>query len=104
MAGRDTSAEPPVPRVCEAALGSPSDSSGSNRIKEGKNTLRWDKNSCQRLELNEARVKVGVLANNLLHMVRQFYAWGEAVKRSMELLIKRLFKVDARVSYYARRW
>jgi hypothetical protein len=27
-----------------------------NRIKEGKNTLRWDKTSCQRFEANQARL------------------------------------------------
>jgi hypothetical protein len=75
-----------------------------NRIKEGKNTLRWDKTSCQRFEANQARLQMGVLAYNLLHMIRQFYVWGEEVKRSMEWLIKRLIKVGARISYHARRW
>jgi hypothetical protein len=75
-----------------------------NRIKEGKNTLRWDKTSCQRFEANQARLKMGVLAYSLLHMIRQFYVWGEEVKRSMDWLIKRLIKVGARVSYHARRW
>ena len=75
-----------------------------NRIKEGKKTLRWDKTSCQRFEANQARLQMGVLAYNLLHMIRQFYVWGEEVKRSMDWLIKRLIKVGARVSYHARRW
>jgi hypothetical protein len=75
-----------------------------NRIKEGKNTLRWDKTSCQRFEANQARLQMGVLAYNLLHMIRQFYIWGEEVKRSMDWLIKRLIKVGARISYHARRW
>jgi hypothetical protein len=75
-----------------------------NRIKGGKNTLRWDKTSCQRLEANQARWKMGVLAYNLLHMIRQFYVWGEEVKRSIGWLIKRLIKVGARVAYHARRW
>jgi len=75
-----------------------------NRIKEGKNTLRWDKTSCQRFEANHARLKMGVLAYNLLHMIRQFYVCGEEVKRSIDWLIKRPIKVGARVSYHARRW
>jgi len=75
-----------------------------NRIKEGKNTLRWDKTSCQRFEANQARLKMGVLAYNLLHMIRQFYVWGEGVRRSIDWLIKRLIKVGARISYHARRW
>jgi len=33
-----------------------------NRIKEGKNTLRWDKTSCHRFESNAARLKMGLLA------------------------------------------
>ncbi len=35
-----------------------------NRIKEGKNTLRWEKTSCQSFEANQARLKMGVLAYN----------------------------------------
>jgi len=75
-----------------------------NRIKEGKNTLRWDKTSCCRFAANEARLLMGVLAYNLLHMLRQFYLLGEKVKRSMEWLIKRLIKVGAKVAYHGRRW
>jgi hypothetical protein len=47
---------------------------------------------------------MGVLAYNLLHMLRQFYLVGEEVKRSMEWLIKRLIKVGAKVAYHGRRW
>ncbi|OGP72071.1 MAG: hypothetical protein A2Z73_06985 [Deltaproteobacteria bacterium RBG_13_60_28] len=43
-----------------------------NRIKEGKNTLRGGKTICQRFEANQARLKMRVLACNLLHMIRQF--------------------------------
>ncbi|MGQ9688544.1 MAG: IS1380 family transposase [Desulfobaccales bacterium] len=75
-----------------------------NQIKEGKNTLRWDKTSCQRFEANQARWKMGVLAYNLLPLIRQFYVWGEEVKWSSDWLSKRLIKVGARVSYHARRW
>jgi len=42
-----------------------------NRIKEWKNTLGWDKTNCTRFEANEARLKMGVLAYNLLHMLRR---------------------------------
>jgi hypothetical protein len=62
------------------------------------------KTSCQRFEANQARLHMGVLAYNLLHMIRRFYLWGEEVKRSMDWLFKRLIKVGARVSYHARRW
>ena len=75
-----------------------------NRIKEGKNALRWDKTSCSRFEANEARLKMGVLAYNLLHMLRKFYIRGEGVRRSIEWLILRLIKVGARVSYHAKKW
>jgi alkylhydroperoxidase/carboxymuconolactone decarboxylase family protein YurZ len=39
-----------------------------------------------------------------LHMIRQFYVWGEEVKRSIDWLTKRLIKIGARVSYHARKW
>jgi len=48
-----------------------------NRIKEGKNTLRWDKTSCHRFEANQARLKMGILAYNLLQILREFYMKGE---------------------------
>jgi hypothetical protein len=67
-----------------------------NRIKEGKN--------CRRFAANQARLLMGVLAYNLLHMLRQFYLVGEEVKRSMEWLITRLIKVGAKVAYHGRRW
>ena len=75
-----------------------------NRIKEGKNTLRWDKTSCHRFRANCARLKMGALAYNLLHMLRRFYVMGEGVRRSIEWLIKRLIKIGARVSYHAKKW
>lgn len=75
-----------------------------NRIKEGKNTLRWDKTSCHRFAANEARLKMGVLAYHLLHLIRRFYLWGEAVRRSVEWLIRRLIKVGAKVVHRGRRW
>lgn len=75
-----------------------------NRIKEGKNTLRWEKTSCHRLAANQARLKMGVLAYNLLQLIREFYIKGEEVKRSMEWLIRRVIKAAARVAYHDRRW
>ena len=75
-----------------------------NRIKEGKNTLRWDKTSCHRFEANQARLLMGVIAYNLLHVLRSFYVIGEGVKRSIEWLIKRLIKVGDKVIYHGRRW
>lgn len=75
-----------------------------NRIKECKNTLRWDKTSCCRFAANQARLLMGFLAYNLPHMLRQFYLVGEEVKRSMEWLIKRLIKVGGKVAYHGRRW
>ena len=75
-----------------------------NRIKEGKNTLRWDKTSCHRFEANQARLFMGVIAYNLLHIFRSFYLKGEEVRRSVEWIIKRLIKVGAKVAYHGRRW
>lgn len=75
-----------------------------NRIKEGKLTLRWDKTSCQKFAANEARLKLGVIAYNLLHILRKFYIRGEGVRRSMEWIIRRLIKVASTVAYHARYW
>jgi hypothetical protein len=36
-----------------------------SQIKEGNNTLRWDKASRRRFEANQARLKMGVFACNL---------------------------------------
>jgi hypothetical protein len=52
-----------------------------SRIKEGKNTLRWDKTSCHPFAANQARLLMGVLAYNLLRTLRKFYLLGEEVKR-----------------------
>jgi hypothetical protein len=49
-----------------------------NRIKEGKNTLRRDKTSCHRFAANQARVLVGCLAYNLLHMIRDTTFRGQS--------------------------
>ncbi len=57
------------------------------------NPLHWDKTSRKRFEANQARLQMGVLAYNLLHLIRQFYVWGEEVKRSLDWLSKRLLKV-----------
>jgi hypothetical protein len=75
-----------------------------NRIKEGKNTLRWDKTSCHRFTANQARLLVGCLAYNLLHMIRDTAFWGQSVRPSIDSIIRCLVKVGARVVYHARRW
>ena len=75
-----------------------------NKIKEGKNTLCWDKTSCHRFESNEARLKMGLFAYNFLHLLRKFYTRGEGVRRSVEWMIIRMIKVGAKFAYHARRW
>ena len=75
-----------------------------NRVKEAKNTLRWDKTSCHRFEANQVRLKMGAVAYNLPHMIREFHLQGEDVKRSMEWLIRRIIKVASRISYSGRCW
>jgi hypothetical protein len=75
-----------------------------NRIKEGKDTLRWDKTGCHRFGANQARLLIGCLAYNLLHMIRDSAFLGERVKPSIESVIRRFVKVGARVVYHARRW
>ena len=55
-----------------------------NLIKDGKNTLRWDKTKCHRFAANQAQLLMGVLAYNHLHMLRHFYLRDEEVKCSIE--------------------
>jgi len=74
------------------------------RIKEGKNTLRWDKTSCHSFAANQARLLLGCLAYGLIHLIREIAFLGEAVRPSAEWIIRRLIKVGARVVYHARRW
>ncbi|MGO9017795.1 MAG: transposase [Syntrophobacteraceae bacterium] len=69
-----------------------------NRIKEGKNTLRWDKTSCHRFAANQARLLVGRLAYNLLHMIRDAAFWGESVKPSVDSIVRRLVRLEPRWS------
>lgn len=73
-----------------------------NGLKGGKNTLRWDKTSGRRFAANQARLLMGVLVYNPLHMLRLFYLMGKLVKRSMEWLINCLIKVEAKVAYHGR--
>lgn len=47
----------------------------------GQKHMRWDKTSCSSFDANHARLKMGVLAYNLLHMIREFYLFGEEVRR-----------------------
>ena len=68
-----------------------------DRIKEGKNTSRWYNTSCHKFDANQARRKMGLLAYNLLHLLREFYLKGEDVQRSVEWLIRRMVKVAPRV-------
>jgi hypothetical protein len=75
-----------------------------NRIKEGKNTLRWDKTRCRRVAANQARLFVGCLAYNLLHMIRDAAFWSQSVKPSIDSIIRRLVKIGAKVVYHAQRW
>ncbi len=75
-----------------------------NRTHGGKTTPCWDKTNRRRVAADQTQLLMGVLAYNLLHILRQFYLMGEKVKRSMEWLIKRLIKAGAMVAYHGSRW
>ena len=47
-------------------------------------------------EANQARLLIGCLAYNLLHVIRDAVFWGESVKPSIDSILKRLVKVGAR--------
>jgi hypothetical protein len=52
---------------------------------------------------NPARLFVGCLACNLLHMIRDKAFWGQSVKPSIDSLIRRLVNVGARVVCHTSR-
>ena len=52
----------------------------------------------------EMMIDMGMLAYNLLRLLREFHLEGEEVKRSVEWLIRRLIKVASRISYHSRYW
>ena len=56
------------------------------------------------VKANQARLFMGAIAYNLLHMLRTFDLLGEEVRRVIEWIIKRLIKVGAKVVYHGRRW
>jgi len=64
-----------------------------NRIKEGENTLRWEKTSCHRFAANKAGLLLGCLA--LLHMIRHMAFRGQSVRPSIDPVIRDLVKVGA---------
>ncbi len=70
-----------------------------NRIKEGKNTLRWDKTNLagRGIFANQARLLVGCIAYDLLHMIRDAAFRGRSIKPSVGSIIKGLVMVGARV-------
>ncbi len=74
--------------------------------KRGKTLSGGTKRTSRGVEIvaNQARLLVGCLAYNLLHMIRDTAVWGESVKPSIEFIIRRLIKVGARVMNHARRW
>ncbi len=51
-------------------------------IFKGHNTLRWEPNSCHGFDAYQARLKMGLLAYKLFHLLREFYMEGEEVKQS----------------------
>ena len=59
---------------------------------------------CHKFDANRARFKMGLLAYNLLQLVREFYMVGEEVNRSIEWIIRRMVKVASRVSCHSRYW
>lgn len=66
--------------------------------------MRGDKTNCHHFAANYARLKMGAVAYNLLHMIRAFHLMGEDVRRSIESLIRRIVKAASRIYHHARRW
>jgi hypothetical protein len=66
--------------------------------------MRCDKTICHSFEDNQARLKMGALAYNMLQMIREFHLTDEDFKRSIVWLIRRISKAASRISIGGRRW
>ena len=72
------------------------------RIKEGKNAIRWTRLSCRKFSNNEVRLQLHVLASNLGNFMRTL-ALPEAVKHwSLTSLQQKLVKIGARIVGHGR--
>lgn len=64
----------------------------------GPKHLVLEQTICHRFGANQASLKNGALAYNLLHMIREFHLHDEDVKRSMQRLIRRIINATYRIS------
>ena len=73
------------------------------RIKEGKNALKWTWLSCRRCEDNQARLQVSALACNLANSLCQLALPRSVRTWSLTRLREKLFKIGAKVVHHAKR-
>ena len=74
-----------------------------NYIKEGKETLRWDRLPCQAFEANAARLHLFVMAYNLLVAVRQRLLPPHEKHQALQTVREGLVKLGARLTSSGRR-
>jgi hypothetical protein len=70
-------------------------------IKEGKNTIRWTRLSCQRFQDNAVRLQLFALAYNLGNFMRTLALPEEVSHWSLTTLREKLIKIGAKVVRHA---
>jgi hypothetical protein len=76
--------------------------SGKDRIKEGKNAVKWTKLSCQRFKDNEARLQLFALAYKLANFLRQLVLPKPIKGWTLTTLREKLIKIGAKVVAHAK--
>jgi Transposase DDE domain group 1 len=72
------------------------------RIKEGKNALKWTRLSCRRFKDNQARLQLFALAYNLGNFLRQLALPRPVRTWTLTTLRDKLIKIGAKVVHHAR--
>jgi Transposase DDE domain group 1 len=72
------------------------------RIKEGKNALKWTRLSCRRFKGNQVRLQLFALAYNLANFLRQLALPRPVRTWTLTTLREKLIKIGAKVVHHAR--
>jgi hypothetical protein len=71
------------------------------RIKEGKNALRWTRLSCPAFRDNAVRLQLFALAYNLANLLRSLVLPNQVAHWSLRTLREKLVKIGARIVRHA---
>jgi hypothetical protein len=72
------------------------------RIKEGKNAIRWTRLSCHAFQHNGVRLQLHALAHNLANLMRTLALPEEVEHWSLTTLREKLVKIGAKIVRHGR--